>query len=165
MPGEASAFDIKALKARIDAAFAADARPPAMSLRAGDAIDSGLAPPPWDASLDTPGPAYLDAHYCGLGYLYAQSWRHYLPILMHDALDRFREHAPMSILGLLFSLRPPDREPSRFGSLSPEQEATVSQFLDVLAFDPLSQWVEEAITALEEYWAPGAIHRRSGAVP
>jgi len=154
------AFDIEALKARIGAAFATEPWRPTMSLRAGDAIDSYRAPPPWDASLDAPDAAYLDAHYCGLCHLDAVSWRHYLPILMHDALDRFRDDGPgMSIMGLLFSLRPPDRDPPRFGSLSPEQEATLSQFLDVLAFDPGSRWADDAMTALEEYWAPGAIYR------
>jgi hypothetical protein len=61
---------------------------------------------------------------------------------------------------LLWSLRPPDREPPRLGSLSAEQEAVVVAALDVLAFDPRSACQDLAMQVLEEYWVPGAFYRR-----
>ncbi len=154
--------DVETLKACIDAAFGTDAVQPAMSLRAGNALDNHAPAPPWDAVLDTPDAAYLECNFWGLTYLDAASWRHYLAILMRHALDHFDDGARVtsnSINALLSSLRPPDHAPPRFASLSPEQEATVSQFLDLLAFDPRSLWADEAMIALEEYWAPGAIYR------
>jgi len=149
-----------ALRASIAAAFVEPADPPAITLRAGNALDDYAAPPPWDAALDTPDTAYLESNCWGLTHLDAESWRYYLPILMRHALDRFRERAPsMSTDTLLFSLRPPDRDPPRFAMLSPEQNAAVSQFLDLLAFDPRSMYTDDAMTAMEEYWAPGATYR------
>lgn len=160
MHDSARMFDAEALKARIEAAFRAHPGPPAISLRAGNATDDGEPPPPWDAALDAPDAPYLACNSWGLAYLDAASWRHYLPILMRHALDRLQSHdASAATDALLFSLRPPDREPPRFGSLSPEEQATVVQFLDLLAFDSRSRWTDQAMTALEEYWAPGAIYR------
>jgi hypothetical protein len=61
---------------------------------------------------------------------------------------------------LLWSLRPPDREPPRLGSLSAEQEAVIVAVLDVLAFDARSLDRELAMQVLEEYWVPGALYRK-----
>jgi hypothetical protein len=61
--------------------------------------------------------------------------------------------------GLLGSLRPPDREPPRLGSLSGEQEAVVVAVLDLLAFDERSGCRELAMQVLEEYWVPNALYR------
>ncbi len=61
---------------------------------------------------------------------------------------------------LLWSLRPPDREPPRLGSLSAEQEAVVVAVLDVLAFDERSLDRDLAMQVLEEYWIPGALYRK-----
>jgi len=71
----------------------------------------------------------------------------------------------MVIDAFLTSLRPPDREPARLASLSVEQEAVVSAFLDVMAFHDTSVHQELARTALEEWWAPGALYRPSVAQP
>ena len=60
---------------------------------------------------------------------------------------------------LLSSLRPPDREPPRLASLSPEQEVLVTRFLDILAFSEESAHQELACQLLEEWWAPGALYR------
>lgn len=161
MPDEHGS-EVETLKARINAAFATDADPPAMSLRAGNALDDRTPLPPWDAALDAPDAAYLERNFWGLPYLDAKSWRHYLAILICYALDQFDNGACVAsnaINALLASLRPPDHAPPRLASLSPEQEVAVSQFLDLLAFDPRSLWKDEAMIALEEYWAPGAAYR------
>ena len=63
------------------------------------------------------------------------------------------------IEGLLWSLRPPDRDPPRLGSLSSEQEQVVVAFLDVLAFDDRSAYRDLAMQVLEECWVPGALYR------
>jgi hypothetical protein len=65
----------------------------------------------------------------------------------------------MVIDAFLSSLRPPDRQPPRLASLSVEQESVVSAFLDIMAFDDVSVHQELARTALEEWWAPGALYR------
>ena len=62
--------------------------------------------------------------------------------------------------GLLGSLRPPDRDPLRLGSLSEEQEAVVVAVLDLLAFDGRSACRELTMQVLEEYWVPNALYRR-----
>ncbi|MBU8975688.1 hypothetical protein JI752_005995 [Lysobacter sp. MMG2] len=149
-----------ALRDLIAAAFGERPDPPTITLRGSNALDDYGPPAPWDAALDTPDAAYLEENCWGQHHLDPASWRHYLPILMRHALDRFRDHAPSpSTDTLLFSLRPPDRVPPRFATLSPEQEAAVLQFLDLLAFDPRSTYTDDAMTALEEYWAPGATYR------
>jgi hypothetical protein len=150
-----------ALIARAQAAFRADATvPPAMSLRAGSAVDSYDAPPPFDPALDAPTDAYLETHaFNGLPYLDAASWRHYLPGLIDYAL-RHLATPSMATEGLLGSLRPPDREPPRLGSLNTEQEAVVVAVLDVLGFDERSAHRDFALQVLEEYWVPGALYRK-----
>jgi hypothetical protein len=65
----------------------------------------------------------------------------------------------LAVEATLFSLRPPDREPSRFFLLTPEQEQVIVQFLDILAFDEDSDYQEDGMQVLEEYWIPGAIYR------
>ncbi len=150
--------DVETLKACIDAAFGTDAGPPAMSLRAGNALDDHATPLSWDAALDTADVAYLECNFWGLSHLDPASWRHYLPIFMRHALNHIETGATSSAVdALLFSLDSPDA--SRLGSLSPAQQAAVSQFLDVLALHPRSLWADEATTALAWYWAPGAIYR------
>ena len=149
------------LAARAHAAFRADAAlPPAMSLRGGVAVYGYDTPPAFDPALDEPSDAYLEAHaFDGLPYLDAASWRHYLPRLIDYAL-RHLERPSMATEGLLGSLRPPDREPPRLGSLSPEQEAAVVAVLDVLGFDERSAHRDLALQVLEEYWVPDALYRK-----
>ena len=60
---------------------------------------------------------------------------------------------------MLSSLRPPDREPPRLGSISLEQEAVVVEFLDLLAFGERSAYQDFAMQVLEEYWVPNALYR------
>ncbi|MDI9238697.1 hypothetical protein QLQ15_07185 [Lysobacter sp. LF1] len=156
----AGMFDAEALKARIETVFRTHPGPPAISLRAGNAIDDGEPPPPWDAALDAPDASYMECNAWGLPHLDAASWLHYLPIFMCHALDHLPDRdSSIATDALLFSLQPPDRDPPRFGSLSSEEQTVVGQFLDLLAFDPRSKWTDQAMTALEEYWAPGATYR------
>lgn len=138
-----------------------------MSLRAGNALDDYAAPPPYDPVLDAPGDAYFERYRWGLAHLDPVSWRYYLPRLM----DHARRHVHASHDGepndeacqlvedLLWSLRPPDRDPPRLASLSPEEEAAVTAFLEELAFGVNSPWAEFAAQVLEEYWTPGALYR------
>src|ERR1700730_14799910 len=113
----------------------AEAVPP-LTLRGGSAVDTYHVPPAFDPDLDRPTDAYLEEYaYLGLTYLDPASSRHYLPCLIDYAIRPFGATAPLVTDGLLSSLRPPDREPPRLGSISTEQEAVVVEFLDLLAFD------------------------------
>lgn len=145
-------------------AFHADASAlPPMTLRGGDAVDSYDDPPPYDPALDEPTDAYLGRYaYTGVTYVDAASWRHYLPRLIDYALRHIGSHAPgtMAVDALLWSLRPPDREPPRLGSLTAEQEAVIVAALDELAFSDDSVYRDDAMQVLEEWWVPNALYRR-----
>ena len=146
---------------RARAAFRDDAAAnPAMTLRGGAAVDGYEAPPAYDPEADEPSDAYLETYvYRGLAYLDPASWRHYLPGLIDYALRHLGGPGSMVTEGLLESLRPPDREPPRLGSLSEEQEAVVVAVLNLLAFDERSECRELAMQVLEEYWIPNALYR------
>jgi hypothetical protein len=143
-------------------AFRADIEaPPPMTLRGGNAVDSYESPPPYDAAIDQPTDAYLATHtYWGLGYLDAASWRHYLPQLIAYTFRHLADPTTMAPEGLLFSLRPPDREPPRLATLSHQQEAVIVAFLENLAFsDDAGYYQEDALQILEEWWLPNALYR------
>ena len=138
---------------------------PSITLRGGNALDSYDSPPPYDASIDAPTVDYLKAHaFHGLNFLDAPSWRHYLPRLIEYALTNIANNAPdtMAIDGFLWSLRPPDRDPPRLGSLTPEQEEVIVATLDQLAFSDDSLYRSEAMQVMEEWWIPGALYRPPG---
>ena len=130
-----------------------------MSLRGGNARDEYREPPPFDPEVDEPTPEYLERYYWGIAHLDAESWRYYLPILIEHTLQNITNPASMAVDAFLASLRPPDRKPPRLDSLSPAEKAEVTRLLDRLAFGDDSAWKSQAITALEEYWAPGALYR------
>jgi hypothetical protein len=138
----------------------ADTIVPPMTLRGANAVDSYSIPPPFDAELDLPTPEYLEKHFWGIAHLDPASWRYYLPILTHYALTNI-SNASNAVDAFLASLRPPDREPPRLGSLSKEQESVVIALLDRLAFDSESVWTSQAMIALEELWAPGALYKHA----
>ena len=154
--------DLTALIERARVAFRASAAAePALTLRGGAALDSYDTPPAHEPELDQAGDSYLETYdYWGLPHLDAASWRHYLPLLIDYALRHLGEPGSMLTEALLWSLRPPDREPPRLGSLSAEQEAVIVAVLDVLAFDARSLDRELAMQVLEEYWVPGALYRK-----
>ena len=144
-------------------AFRADLESiPPITLRAGDALDSYDDPPPYDPALDEPNDAYLEAWaFNALNFLDSPSWRHYLPRLIDYALRHIASHAAgtMAIDGLLWSLRPPDRDPPRLGSLTREQEAVIVAALDQLALAEDSVYRKDAMQVMEEWWVPGALYR------
>ena len=136
-------------------------RLPSVTLRAGNALDDYDEPPPYDPVVDEPNDAYLERYaFWGLNYLDAASWRHYLPRLIDYALRHLRA-SRAATQGLLSSLRPPDRVPPWLGSLTPEEEALIRDFLEVVAFgDDANSERELAMQALEEWWLPNALYRR-----
>ena len=149
----------KALLKEIREAFATEAKiTPSITLRGGNAIDEYNSPPPFEREVDAITDEYLETYPWGVSYLDAVSWRHYLPSMFEYALRNI-DKGSLVIEALLSSLRPPDREPPRLASLSPVQEALVTQFLDVLAFSKGSANQELACQVLEEWWVPGALYR------
>ena len=145
------------LVADIFAAFSAEGTAfPPMTLRGGDALDLDRPAPPFDVLVDAISDEYLEAHPWGSGYLDATSWRHYLPFMMEYALRHITEASDVTD-ALLTSLRPPDRDPPRLGSLSKPQETAVLRFLDVMAYNADSASMDLAVVVLSEWWKPGAI--------
>ena len=142
-------------------AFGADARAmPPLTLRGANAVDGYDDPEPFDPARDEPDDAYLEGFaFWGVGYLDAQSWRHYLPRLIAYAFRRPDDPA-MAVEALVRSLRPPDPYPPRLGTLTAEQEAVIVAFLETLALgDGFAHVRSDAQQALEEWWLPGARHR------
>jgi len=155
----------EALSARAFEAFAADlAVTPTVTLRGGNALDEYKDPEPLDSEGDAVSDSYFERYWWGVAHLDPPSWRHYLPQLIEYSL-RHRRESSMVIDTFLSSLRPPDREPARLASVSKDQEAVVTAFLDIMAFEDGSAHQPLARTALEEWWAPGALYRPSDAQP
>lgn len=145
--------------AQIDHAFRDVPKRPSITLRAGNALDEHESPPGFDPAVDSVSPEYFETYCWGISYLDPQSWLFYLPHFLKRALacrDDGRSNLVNAFIG---SLRPPDRDPPRFGLLTVEQEQAVVAVLDELAFSSESMWRDEAMSALEEYWAPGATYR------
>ena len=143
----------------ISQAFAAEkAAVPALTLRAGNRIDDYQPPVAFDPAQDAVSDGYLEQYSWGVAHLDPASWRYYLPFLMEYAL-RHLSSADLIVEALLNSLRPPDRDPPRLASLSPDQEAAVCRLLEVLAFDPDSAHQDLACQVLEEWWVPNALYR------
>jgi hypothetical protein len=135
---------------------------PPITLRGGDALDGYDEPPPYDSAIDEPSDRYLETFaFTGLNFLDAVSWRHYLPRLIDYALRHLGNNAPgtMAVDGLLWSLRPPDRDPPRLASLTREQEEVVVAALEQLAFSDDSIYRTDARQVMEEWWMPGALYR------
>ena len=152
-----------AIIARAYQAFSEDVdATPSITLRGGNALDSYDEPPPFDPDIDAPTDTYLETYaYHGMVFVDAPSWRHYLPRLIDYALRNIASNAPgtMAIDGLLWALRPPDRDPPRLASLTQAQEEMIVAVLDQLAFAPDSLFQAEAIQVMEEWWIPGALYR------
>lgn len=132
---------------------------PPMSLRGGNARDEYRAVPGYDPEIDLISPDYLETYFWGISHLDVSSWRFYLPHLLEYAIQNRSNPDSNALEALLLSLRPPDREPPRFGSLSALEEEVVVSVLDKLAFSDDSAWQAQAMLALEEFWAPGALYR------
>jgi hypothetical protein len=150
-----------AINAAANFAFAQEAaQVPPMSLRAGNAVDNYVVQPPYSPTEDRVCDTYLEQHYWGIAHLDALSFRHYLPALVEFSL-RHLELGSNVVDTFVFNLRPPDREPARLGSLSPTQSEVIVMLLDLLAFDAGSVFKDDALLALEEWWAPGALYRQA----
>ena len=136
-------------------------RTPSITLRGGNAIDSYGTPPPYDPEVDTITDDYLTTYtFWGLGYLDAASWRHYLPHLIAYTFQHITSLNTMAPEGLLYALRPPDREPPRLATLTAKQEAVIVAFLEELAFsDDTRLYHEDAMQILDEWWLPNAHYR------
>jgi hypothetical protein len=148
---------LTSVTARVIAAFKSELQTlPVISLRGGDTLDDYGVAPAFDPDEDAPSDDYIERFHCGVNYLDAQAWRHYLPILLLYMLRNMGDQASLALPTVVRSLRPAGSDPSRFGWLSPAQEATVVTVLDALAFEDASTWKTEAVEALEDYWAPGA---------
>jgi hypothetical protein len=94
----------------MEEAFAAfkedlDSVPP-MTLRAGNAVDDCVEPPPYSPDEDAVTDDYLHQFRWGLGYLDAKSWRHYLPHLIAHTIGN-HPHGTDVTDELLQNLRPP----------------------------------------------------------
>jgi hypothetical protein len=151
------------ITAQANLAFRPDAgRPPHLTLRGGDALDNHASPPPFDEVLDEATDAYLEKYSWAIAHLDPASWRHYVPRLIKYATAHCSDGSGLVVPAFLSSLRPPDRDPPRFGTLSNDQEAAIIAILDDLAFSDKSAWAREARIAVEEYWAPGSLYRSGG---
>ena len=130
---------------------------PALTLRGANAVDGYDRPDPYDADIDAPSDEYLERFsFWAMPYLDARSWRHYLPRFIEYALAHPDDPA-MVVEAAVRSLRPPDRLPARLTTLSSDQEAVVRSFLELLALGgDAGSPGEDARTALEEWWLPGA---------
>lgn len=152
---------------RVRHAFADDlASPPPLTLRGANAIDGYDEPAPYDDLADAPTDEYLERYaYWAMPYLDARSWRHYLPRLIEYALGHpGDEH--MVTEALVRSLRPPDRMSPRLATLDQAQEAVIVELLKLIAVDERSHGArDEAMSALEEWWLPGARQRAELAAP
>ncbi len=146
---------------KIRAAFSEDiAKPPSITLRAGDAFDDHAAPPAFDPIIDAVTDGYLETYPWGIAHLDADSWRHYLPQLADYAIRHFSRG---TLVGeaTVSSLCAPDRDPPRLATLTERQEEAITQFLEFLAFTDGSAHQEEACRAIDEWWSPDAMYRPS----
>jgi len=132
---------------------------PPLSLRGANALDEYKAVPEYDPIVDEISPDYLEAFFLGISHLDAVSWRYYLPYLLGYSVQNIRNPNSHAVDAFLSNLRPPDREPPWFSLLSSAEKNVIVSVLDKLAFSDESEWQEQAIVALEEYWAPGALYR------
>lgn len=132
---------------------------PLVSLRGGNALDDYSQAPEYDAEIDKLSSEYFETYFWGLPHLDVTSWRYYLPFLLEYAIQNISNPESNMVEAFLSSLRPPDREPPRFGSLTAQERKAVISVLEKLAFSDDSAWKEQAMLALEEFWAPGALYR------
>ena len=147
------------IAAEIERAFAERPEAPALSLRGGAALDVYDVPPPFDPTLDAPTEEYLERCCSGLMHVDADSWLYYLPLVLRLALARAALPGDALVEAVVWTLRPPDRDPPRLGRLGAAQEAAVVAVLEHLAFSPESRHQDLALQVLEEYWIPGALYR------
>jgi len=130
-----------------------------ITLRGGNGLDDYKEPPTFEPIIDRPDDEYLSKYHYGLNFLDPLSWQYYLPIFIDYSLRHIADGGNIVVDSFLSSLRPPDREPPRFASLSKEQEQVIVDFLDYMAFENTSEFKDYSMQVLEEYWIPGALYR------
>jgi hypothetical protein len=138
----------------ISEAFPSDVAHAALSLRQGDEIDSHETPAPDVIPVnwrDVPENE-LETYHWGFTYLDAESWRFYLPAFLTYSVRYLSRGKSLVVAACLSNLRPPDKVPSRFSTLSVCQRRTVVTVLEFLAFDSESDFTTDACQVLEEYW-------------
>jgi hypothetical protein len=138
----------------ISVAFPAGVVRTKRSLRQGNELDSHDLPTPdvfpadWREVTDQ----QLEVHHWGFNHLDASSWHFYLPAFLSYSVRHLSRGDSLAVLACLNNLRPPDRVPSRFDTLTDRQRELVIGVLEFLAFDPESQFSEDACQVLEEFW-------------
>jgi len=138
----------------ISAAFPAGSAHTVLSLRQGDEIDSYETPTPDDLPADwrDVSERELEEHQWGFTHLDAESWRFYLPAFLAYSVRHFTRGESLVIMACLNNLRPPDRVPSRFRTVTDSQRQAVISVLEFLAFGCESDFSADASKVLEEYW-------------
>jgi hypothetical protein len=116
-------------------AFAIDliALPP-LTLRGANDVDDYRSPAIYDPQADRVSDEYLERYHYGVAHLDARSWRHYLPLLLSYG-SRHRQRDTDVMQAVLWSLRPPDRDPPRLATLSSGQIDVIESWLATLAGD------------------------------
>jgi hypothetical protein len=142
------------------------ASPPPLTLRGANAVDGHDEPQPYDHAVDAPTDEYLERYtFWAMPYLDARSWRHYLPRLTEYALTHPSD-PHMVTEALVRSLRPPDRVSPRLATLDREQEAVIVELLKLIAVDQRPHGArDDAMSALEDWWLPGARVRAEATSP
>ena len=144
----------------ISAAFPVGAAHPVLSLRQGAEIDSYDTPTPDDlpAVWRDVSERDLEVHHWGFTHLDAESWRFYLPAFLAYSVLHFTLSESLVIEACLNNLRPPDRVPSRFSTLTDSQRQTLISVLEFLAFGSESGFTADACHVLEEYWIDNPLY-------
>jgi hypothetical protein len=138
----------------ISAAFPAGPARPTLSLRQGDQVDShdtptsDLLPADWREVSERE----LEEHHWGFTHLGADSWHFYLPAFLEYSVRHSSRGDSLVIAACLNNLRPPDRLPSRFSTLTDRQRRAVVSVLEFLASDSESEFAADASRVLEGYW-------------
>jgi len=144
----------------VSAAFPAGSTRPVQSLRQGDEIDSHDTPTPDALPVDWRDvpEGELEEHQWGFTHLDAESWHFYLPAFLAYSVRHFSRGESLVIAACLSNLRPPDRVPSRFSTLTDSQRQAVVSVLEFLAFGCESDFSADACQVLEEYWIENPLY-------
>jgi hypothetical protein len=138
----------------ISAAFPVGAVHTILSLRQSDELDSHDIPTPDVLPVDwrDVSERELEEHQWGFTHLDAESSRFYLPAFLAYSVRHYTRGESLVIMACLNNLRPPDRVPSRFSTLTDSQRQTVISVLEFLAFGSESDFMADACQVLEKCW-------------
>ncbi len=136
---------------RLRFAFPARTDPPPRSLRAGNALDDYAVPPDFDAELDRPTDAYIEAYYHGLFFLDAESFVFYLPLVLDYGLTH-PESDSNAVDTLLFAMQAGGPPEASCPPLRGEQERAVVFALEALRDLTGDVFADEIESALRGDW-------------